>query len=52
MPKGYTKAQFLQSKRYAGVQRDILNVVLEDGKRYTHEQVEKAIKDFKKGKVL
>lgn len=47
---GYTKEQLLKSKRYTGVERDILNVILGDG-RYTHEQTKKLIDDFRKRKV-
>lgn len=49
--QGYTKEQFLKSKRYKGVQKDVLNVILKDDERYTHKQVEKLISDFGKRKV-
>ena len=48
--KGYTKEQFMKSNRYTGVQKDILSIVLGDGK-YTHEQAQKLIDDFSKRKV-
>lgn len=46
----YTKEQLLASKKYAA-RRDLLGVLLEDGKSYTEAQVQMAIKDFMKGKV-
>jgi hypothetical protein len=40
-PLGYTKEQLLQSKRFTTAGRDVLNVVLEDGKRYTLPEVKR-----------
>lgn len=48
---GFTKSQFLQSRQYKGIEKDILKIKLEDGKKYTHEQAKRAIADFKKRKV-
>lgn len=45
---GYTKAQFMQSSQYTGVEKDILRIRLDETKRYTHEQAKKAIADFKR----
>lgn len=41
----FTKKQFIKSQRFAK-HRDLLNVLLEDDKEYTIEEVEKVIKDF------
>lgn len=49
--QGFTKEQIMKSNQYKGVQKDILSIVLEDGKKYTHEQAKKAIDDFGKRKV-
>ena len=38
------------SKRYA-TRRDLVNVLLEDGKQYTLAEVDEKIEAFKKGKV-
>lgn len=46
----YTKEQLLASKKYA-TRRDLLGVLLEDGKSYTEMQVQMAINHFMKGKV-
>ncbi|GIQ70762.1 hypothetical protein DUZ99_02005 [Xylanibacillus composti] len=48
---GFTKEQFLQSRKTLPADKDILAVVLEEGKRYTVQQAEKAVHDFKKRKV-
>lgn len=46
---GFTKEQILASAKYAN-RRDLLTVLLDDGKSYTAEQVEQAMNDwFKKG---
>ena len=45
-----SKEQLLKSKKYAA-RRDLLGVVLEDGKSYTEAQVQMVISDFMKGKV-
>lgn len=46
----FTKRNILTFKRYAD-RRDLLSVLLEDGKEYTHDQIDGLIKDFMKGKV-
>ena len=46
----FSKGQILRSKRY-GERRDLLSVLLEDKKAYSHAEVEKIIDDFMKGKV-
>ena len=46
----FTKEQLVTAKRYAN-RRDALCVLLEDGKQYTHADVEKALEDYMKGKV-
>lgn len=46
----FTKEQLAASKRYAN-RRDLVSVLLEDGKQYTLDEVDKKIEEFKKGKV-
>ena len=47
--QGFTKEQILASAKYAN-RRDLLTVLLDDGKPYTAEQVEQVMNDwFKKG---
>lgn len=47
--QGFTKEQILASAKYAN-RRDLLTVLLVDGKSYTAEQIEQAMNDwFKKG---
>lgn len=46
----FQKPQIVHFKRYAEY-RDLLTVILENGKDYTHEQIEKEIEKFKKGQV-
>lgn len=46
----FTKDQLAASKRYAPL-RDLVSVLLEDGKQYTLVEVDKKIEAFKKGKV-
>lgn len=41
----FTKKQFVDSRRFAK-HRDIITVLLEDGKKYTIEEVEKIVSDF------
>lgn len=43
----FSKAQFLASQAYSGVQKDILSVVLRDGQRYTKAEAEVEINQFK-----
>ena len=49
-PVVFLKERVLTFKRYAE-RRDLLSVLLEDGKEYTHDQIDGLIKDFMKGKV-
>lgn len=46
----YTKEQLAGSKRYAN-SRDLISALLENGKTYTLDEVDKLIADYKKGKV-
>ena len=46
----FTKGQLAASKRYAD-SRDLVRVLLEDGKQYTLAEVDEKIEKFKKGKV-
>lgn len=46
----FTRDQLAASKRYAST-RDLVNVLLEDGKQYTLAEVDAKIETFKKGKV-
>lgn len=47
---GYSKEQILKSKKYTN-RKDILAIVLEDGKIYSHEEIEKEIDKFMKKEV-
>lgn len=49
-PVVFPKERVLTFKRYAD-RRDLLSVLLEDGKEYTHDQVQNLIDNFMKGKV-
>ncbi len=46
----FSKKQIVASDRYAN-RRDLVVALLDDGKKYTYATVDKAIKDFLKGKV-
>lgn len=46
----FTKEQLRNSRKYRN-EKDILGVVLEDGKDYTIEETDKLIKGFKERKV-
>ena len=46
----YSKVQLTSSKKYAA-NRDLLQVLLEDGKSYTLKEVDLKIEKFKKGRV-
>ena len=50
VPVVFPKERVLTFKRYTD-RRDLLSVLLEDGKEYTHDQIDGLIKDFMKGKV-
>jgi hypothetical protein len=44
-PLGYTKQQILSSQRFAD-SRDVLSALMDDGRQYTVEQVEKVLHGF------
>lgn len=44
-PVVFPKERVLTFKRYAN-RRDLLSILLEDGKEYTHDQIDGLIKDF------
>lgn len=46
----YIKKQLLMAERYKN-RRDLLEALLEEGKSYTMEEVDKLMSDFMKGKV-
>ncbi|MBS5822407.1 MAG: hypothetical protein KID00_00870 [Clostridium argentinense] len=46
----FIKEQLLSAKKYSN-RKDILGVLLEDGKQYSFEQVDTLMDDFMKGKV-
>lgn len=46
----FTKDQLLTFGKYRG-RRDLLGVLLEDGRRYTYAEVDSLVDDFMKGKV-
>lgn len=46
----YTKEQLMASRRYAG-RRDLLDALLEKGKGYSLEEVDRKIEAFEKGMV-
>ena len=46
----FPKDKLLQSLKYAN-RKDILNVLLEDGKDYSFKEVDEKINTFMKGKV-
>ncbi len=50
VPVVFPKEKVLTFRRYAN-RRDLLSILLEDGKEYTHDQIDGLIKDFMKGKV-
>lgn len=47
----YTKQQFLNSKKFTTIQKDVLKVLLLDEQKYTNDQVKKLIEDFMKKEV-
>ena len=47
----HSKEQLLRSRRYR-MHRDLLGALLEEGREYTLDEVEKEIEHFTKGKVL
>ena len=44
----FTKESLLNSKKYM-FQKDLLNILLKDGKEYTLDEVDKKINEFKTG---
>jgi predicted RNA methylase len=46
----FPKEQLLTAKKYSN-RKDVLGVVLEDGKEYSFEEADSLIADFMKGKV-
>ncbi len=46
----FTKEQIIESNRYKS-RKDILNVLLESGKTYTLDEVDRLLENFMKGKV-
>lgn len=51
LASGFTKDQFLQSRQWQGIDKDILSVVLEPGKAYTIAEAKRLVEDFKKAQV-
>lgn len=47
----YTRAQILESRRFRG-QRDLICALLEAGKRYSLEEVDRLVSEYLKGKVM
>lgn len=47
----YTKEQFLNSKQFSAVQKDIFHALLKDGESYTMDQVKKLVQEFLKKEV-
>lgn len=46
LTKIYSKQQVLQSKQY--LHKDLLEALLEEGQKYSHDQVKKILEDFLK----
>ncbi|WP_197261534.1 hypothetical protein [Brevibacillus laterosporus] len=46
-PSAYLKAQIVQSKRYTPVEKDVITAILDDEKRYTHDEVAIIIQEFR-----
>lgn len=47
----YVKTQIVNAKRFRDC-RDILSVVLDDGKTYTLAEIEKKVSDFKNSAII
>lgn len=47
----FSKEQFLKSKNFSPVQKDVLRSILKDDEYYTLDQVKKMVEDFGKRKV-
>lgn len=50
-PAAYTKAQFLASKQFTAIERDVLRALMREDETYTVDQAQKLIDDFAKRKV-
>lgn len=48
---GFTKEQFLGSRQWSGTDKDVLSVVLEEGKTYTLNEAKSLVDEFKNGEV-
>lgn len=46
LTKIYSKQQILKSKQY--LHKDLLEALLEEGQKYSHDQVKKILEDFLK----
>lgn len=42
----FSKQQLLESKMYTGVQKDVLNALLQDEEEYTQEQISIIVDEF------
>ncbi len=47
----YTKAQFLASKQFSPMQKDVLRALMPNGESFTLDQARKMINDYSKRKV-
>lgn len=47
----FSKEQFLQSIRFTNAEKDVLVALLQDGQTYTHNEVQRAIQQFKSREV-
>ncbi|MDN4069263.1 hypothetical protein QYF50_15530 [Paenibacillus vini] len=48
---GFTKEQFLGSRQWTGTDKDVLSVVLKEGKTYTLAEAKSLVDEFKNGEV-
>lgn len=46
-PKKFTKAQFLASEQFKGVDKDIISIQLDDNSTYSVDEVKKLVDTFK-----
>lgn len=47
----YPKQQIVKSSKYSLIEKDVLNALLEEDKKYTLEEVAKVLDNFAKKKV-
>jgi hypothetical protein len=47
----YSKRQFIQSDIYSTMDRDILKIILDDDKKYTKEEINSKLEEFKAKEV-